>query len=118
MQIDHLVLAGPDLEQAAARVAAKLGVAPAPGGRHIGFGTHNRLVDLDHGAYLEVIGPDPDQPAPPGPRPFGIDDLTEPRLVAWAVRTASIVEELARMSAEGLDLGPVAAMQRARPDRC
>ena len=92
MQFDHLVFAGPDLDEAVAYVASVLGVVAAPGGRHLGYGTRNRLIGFDDAAYLEVIGPDPDQPDPAGPRPFGIDELTGPALVAWAVRTSSIVD--------------------------
>ena len=40
--------------------------------------------------YLEIIGPDPDQPQPVGGRWFGIDRLTAPRIVTWAIRTADI----------------------------
>ena len=99
MQIDHLVFAGPDLDDAAASVTTILGVPPVPGGRHAGFGTHNRLLGLGGGAYLEVIGSDPAQGEPPEPRPFGIDGMAGPRLVAWAVRSTSIVADVARAGA-------------------
>ena len=84
--IDHLVFASDDLPKASALVAELLGVAPTPGGSHVGNGTRNELLSLGGATYLEVIGPDAAQPAPDGPRPFGIDELTEPALVAWCVR--------------------------------
>lgn len=115
MHIDHLVYAGPDLDRAAAHVTSLLEVELEEGGRHVGFGTRNRLLNLGNGAYLEVIGPDPDQPNPAEPRPFGIDDLSAPRLVAWAVQSESIVADVSRLRSAGIDLGPVMAMQRARP---
>lgn len=114
--LDHLVYAGPDLAAAVARVAALTGVTPAPGGRHVGLGTANHLADLGAGMYLEVIGPDPDQPDPEGPRPFGIDELTEPALVAWAVRTTDIDTTIAKARAHGFDPGDATEMSRETGD--
>lgn len=112
--LDHLVYAVPDLSVLS--VAGRLGLTLSEGGRHVGRGTRNLLAGLGGGAYIEVIGPDPDQPSPPGPRPFGIDDLTEPRMVAWAVRVDGIHDVVRRAKAEGYDPGPVTAMSRERPD--
>ncbi|GHG35052.1 hypothetical protein GCM10017567_64400 [Amycolatopsis bullii] len=114
--LDHLVYAGPDLADAVARVAALTGVTPAPGGRHVGVGTANHLAGLGAGAYLEVIGPDPEQPDPEVPRPFGIDELTEPALVAWAVRTTDIDVTVAKARAHGFDPGDPREMSRETGD--
>ncbi|WP_410675090.1 VOC family protein [Amycolatopsis sp. cmx-4-68] len=114
--LDHLVYAGPDLAEAVARVTELTGVTPAPGGRHTGLGTANHLADLGAGAYLEVIGPDPAQPDPGRPRPFGIDDLTEPALVAWAVRTTDLDATIAKARARGFDPGDALEMSRETPD--
>src|SRR5436305_5923314 len=84
--IDHLVYASNDLSRSSADVARLLGAIPEPGGSHVGRGTRNELLSLGGATYLEVIGPDPTQSAPEGPRPFGIDDLTGPALVAWCAR--------------------------------
>lgn len=92
MMIDHLVFAGPDLDDASALVERILGVSTVPGGQHVGVGTRNRLVGLGGSTYLEIIGPDPDQEEPALPRPFEIDDLDEARLVAWAVSVPEISE--------------------------
>ncbi|WP_329051662.1 VOC family protein [Amycolatopsis sp. NBC_01488] len=110
--LDHLVYAGPDLAEAVARVTALTGVTPAPGGSHLGLGTANHLADLGAGMYLEVIGPDPAQPDPGSPRPFSIDDLTEPALVAWAVRTTDLDATIARARAHGFDPGDAVEMSR------
>jgi hypothetical protein len=110
--LDHLVYAGPDLAEAVARVTALTGVTPAPGGSHVGLGTANHLADLGAGIYLEVIGPDPAQPEPLAPRPFGIDELTEPGLVAWAVRTTNLDATIASARAHGFDPGDAREMSR------
>jgi len=93
-EIDHIVIGARTLEEGAAYVEAHLGARPGPGGRHDGIGTHNLLLGLGPQRYLEVIAPDPDQPEPPHPRPFDLDDPgtrmmleAEPRLVAWVART-------------------------------
>jgi hypothetical protein len=114
--IDHLVYAAPDLEAACAELDARLGVRPSPGGKHTGRGTHNALMDLGDGTYLEVIAPDPAQPPPPRPRPFGIDTLALARLVTWAAKASDIDERVSGAKAAGYDPGTVQAMSRARPD--
>jgi hypothetical protein len=115
--IDHLVYASSDLPRASAEIAELLGAVPTPGGSHVGKGTHNELLSLGGASYLEVIGPDPAQPAPRAPRPFGIDDLTEPALVAWCVRPSRpLIEIVSAARAAGVDLGEVTAMSRRRLD--
>jgi hypothetical protein len=77
--IDHIVYGVPRrLAQAVAWFTGLTGAQPARGGSHEGMGTANFLIGLGAGAYLEIIGPDPDQPQPVGGRWFGIDRLTPP----------------------------------------
>lgn len=114
--LDHLVYATPDLDRTVAEVAELTGVRPVRGGSHPGRGTRNHLLGLGGGAYFEIIGPDPEQPAPDGPRWFGIDALTGPRLVTWAVRVGDIAERVARARAHGYDPGDPEAMARRTPD--
>lgn len=111
--IDHLVLAGPDLDAATVYGERVLGVDSVPGGQHLGVGTRNRLIGLGGATYLEIIGPDPKQPDPDVPRPFGIDDLDEPRLVAWAVATSDIDADRRAVGEELI--GPGAALSRKTP---
>jgi hypothetical protein len=114
--VDHLVYATPDLQLGVDRIERLLGVRASPGGQHPGRGTRNALLALGPGAYLEIIGPDPEQPAPSQPRPFGIDDLKEPRLVAWAAKGKGL-EQLARDAARGgVVLGEVISGSRRRAD--
>ena len=126
--IDHLVYGVPELTAGVSRLADLLGVTAAPGGSHEGRGSHNALLALGGDAYLEIIAPDPAQPTPRRPRPFGLDALTEPRLVTFAVhaeRTGGAQPEAAehrlqrwraRAAARGYDPGPVVAGSRRRID--
>jgi len=114
--LDHVVLAGPDLAAAVAWFAELTGVEPVPGGQHEGLGTANHLVDLGGGAYLEIIGPDPEQREPVQPRPFGIDDLTAPRVVTWALATKDVDALVADARDAGYDPGEPAAMSRRTAD--
>jgi hypothetical protein len=87
MEPDHLAVVGETLEAAVAAVEAALGVAMGPGGRHALFGTHNRLLGLAGGMYLEAIAIDPAAPPPGRARWFGLDRFAGPaRLGAWICR--------------------------------
>jgi hypothetical protein len=115
-EIDHIVLGARTLEEGAAFVAEHLGVAPKRGGQHPGFGTHNMLLGLGRGCYLEIIAVDPSQPQPAHPRPFDLDDPAlrmaieaEPRLIAWVARTPVLDAVVARL---GPRAGEVKAMKR------
>ena len=115
MILDHLVYATPDLEGSVRHVADLTGVQPVEGGRHVGGGTRNYLLGLGGLRYLEIVGPDPDQPGPAQSFPLGIRDLTGPRLVAWAARTDDIDAQVARARQRGYDPGPVEPMSRSTP---
>ncbi|MFD4356627.1 VOC family protein [Nocardia sp. NPDC058518] len=111
--LDHLVLATPNLVETVRTVRETLGVSPAEGGRHPRFGTRNFLLGLGDGGYLEIIGVDPDQLPPRRPRPFGLDELTEPRLVTWAAQVNGIDAAVSTARAAGFDPGEVSQMSRA-----
>lgn len=83
MKLDHIAIAAADLHAGTAWVESALGVPLLPGGKHDRYGTHNRLLGLDDGLYLEVIAPDPDN-RPVGPRWFGLDSFWgPPRPANW-----------------------------------
>ena len=56
MWIDHVIYGTADLDGAAARFADEFGLAAARGGRHDGLGTHNQLVPLGDGCFIELLG--------------------------------------------------------------
>ncbi|WP_144145267.1 VOC family protein [Paraburkholderia sp. BCC1884] len=90
LRLDHLVISARTLDEGTQYVADTLGVAPAGGGAHPLMRTHNRLLNLWGGVYLEVIAIDPhatpsiDAPAEGGTaraRLFALDDpATQARL--------------------------------------
>jgi hypothetical protein len=115
MLIDHLVYAAPDLTAAVAEVAERFGVQARAGGQHIGLGTRNALLALGAQTYLEIIAPDPGQPEPPVPRPFGVDGISRGGLVSWALACDDIDAAVAGARRGGYDPGEVAEGQRAAP---
>jgi hypothetical protein len=113
---DHLIVAAATLEQGEEYIAARTGVPPQRGGKHVAMGTHNSLLKLGARAYLEVIAIDPEGIRPARPRWFDLDrpdmqaQLREsPRLIHWAARTADI--DAARQACT-IDPGPAHAMTR------
>lgn len=116
LALDHLVVAARTLEEGARWLAERLGVEAVPGGRHAAMGTHNALVGLGDGAYLEIIAIDPQAPRPARPRWFGLDTdemaarlARGPGLVHWVARTDDL--ETARDRHPAL-VGEVLALER------
>ena len=114
--LDHLVLATPDLAATVEEFASRTGVTPAPGGVHVGLGTRNFLVALGDRSYLEIIGPDPEQPEPVELRPFGVDRLAGPRTVTWAISPPDLESAITAARERGYDPGPIHPMSRRTPD--
>jgi len=115
-RVDHLVYAAPDLNRGAEEIEKLLGVRATPGGQHPGRGTRNALIALGPATYLEIIAPDPDQPPPKTPRPFGIDGLKESRLVTWAAKGVDLERLRDEAARKGARLGEVMSGSRRRPD--
>ncbi len=115
MLIDHLVYAAPDLPAAVADMEDRFGVGAQAGGKHIGLGTHNALLALGPRTYLEIIAPDPEQPEPSTPRPFGVDGVSRGGLVSWALACDDIDAAVAEVRSRGYDPGEVVDGRRAGP---
>jgi len=115
-QVDHLVYTVPDLQGGIAAAERLFGVRATPGGQHPGQGTRNALIALGPASYLEIIGPDPEQPRPSGGRRFGIDDLKAPHLFTWVAKGTSLQAFAAGARAHGINLGAVLPGSRKRPD--
>jgi len=110
MHIDHIAVAGATLAEATDAVESALGVALQPGGQHDLFATHNRLLGLANGFYIEAIAIDPSAPTPARPRWFDLDDFTGPaRLTNWICRTDNMAATLPNLPA---GVGTPVALQR------
>ena len=94
--LDHIAVAAESLAEGAAHVEAALGVELSDIGIHDRMGTHNRLLSLGPGLYLEVIAINPDAGPPPHARWFDLDSFSgHPRLTNWIVRTDDLGAALA-----------------------
>ena len=99
---DHLVVGAPTLDEGASWVEARLGIPMSAGGNHETMGTHNRLLSLGPGRFLEVIAIDPDGKTPARTRWFELDApamqerlAQSPALIHWVVRTDDIARAIA-----------------------
>lgn len=115
MRIDHVIYAAPDLDTAVIEMEARCGVRAAGGGRHPGKGTRNTLLALGPETYLEIIAPDPRQPEPAHPRPYGVEGVSRSGLVGWALACHDIVAARGQARSHGFDPGEVIEGDRITP---
>jgi hypothetical protein len=94
--LDHLTVAALTLEQGVEHVRRCLGVVVPSGGKHPLMGTHNCLMRLGEGVFLEIIAPDP-AATPQRTRWFSLDDSDmrarlkdTPQLISWVVRVPDL----------------------------
>lgn len=114
-RVDHLLYAAPDLELGVTEIERLVGVRPTYGGQHLGLGTHNALLSLGVGTYLEVIAPDPSQGDVSAPLPYGMASLETPSLRAWAASPEDIEAAVQAGRAAGIDFGEVSDHSRTAP---
>jgi hypothetical protein len=115
-KVDHIIYGTPDLDRGIAEIEKLTGVKAKFGGQHPGRGTRNALLALGPTSYMEIIAPDPDQPAPKEPRSFGIDGLKQSKLVGWAAKGKDLEQFVAASKQKGIEFGAVHAGSRKRPD--
>jgi len=91
VQIDHVLIAVPDLDASARELEARYGLGSVDGGRHPGWGTANRIVPLGD-TYLELIGVvDSDEAAGSAfGRAVAAAAPSQARLLGWAARADDI----------------------------
>ncbi|MGH1414310.1 MAG: VOC family protein [Pelagimonas sp.] len=102
LTLDHIAVLGETLEEAAAHLEAALHSPMLPGGKHDRFGTHNRLLGMAPGLYLEAIAIDPSAEKPKDARWFGLDEFSgAARLDKWICRVDDIDAALAQLPMAG-----------------
>ena len=120
--LDHIVLATPDVQASVKLIADAIGIRPELGGHFPGRGVYNHLLALQDEAYLEIIGPDPDQPIPENPLPFGMDRFrADPSAAAsvphWCWKAGAELEARAAAArAAGYNVGEVQPLGRVLAD--
>lgn len=98
MELDHFAIAANTLAEATAHVEEALGVPLQPGGEHAVFGTHNRLLGLADGLYLEAIAIDPEATPERQPRWFDLDRFDgAARISNWICRSGDLDRTLAAL---------------------
>ncbi len=100
--LDHLAVSGETRDAARAHVEEALGVAMQTGGEHEKFATHNHLMGLEDGLYLEAISIDPNVPNPDCARWFNLDNFSgPPRLTNWICAVPDMSAALAQWDGVG-----------------
>lgn len=113
--IDHLSVGAEALEQGVPFLKATLGVEIPQGSKHPMMATHNCVMRVGDGCFLELIAINPED-SPTRSRWFSFDEpetrrrLAErPRPLCWVVGTDSL-DEIVRTSP--IDLGEIVKFQR------
>lgn len=98
MELDHIAVAGETLTDATVHCETALGVPLQEGGEHAIFHTHNKLLGLADGLYLEAIAINPKAPVPDRPRWFDLDRFSgQARLTNWICRCEDLDATLAAL---------------------
>ncbi len=93
---DHFAIAAETLSEGVEYVEDTLGISMAAGGEHPLMSTHNRLLGLLDGLYMEVIAINPDAPNPGRARWFDLDNFKgAPRITNWILRCDDLKEGIA-----------------------
>ncbi len=112
VQIDHIVLAVKELESGVRQFEEKTGVKPIYGGSHPDRDTHNALVSLEGGIYIEILAPKDDLVEVPE---FfkGFDQLTP---VGFAISVSDMVNLHERVKKLGFKTNGIEAGSRHTPE--
>ena len=103
--LDHIVISGKTLDEASDHIASSLGVKLQDGGCHDRYATHNRLLGLENGIYLEAIAVNPEAKKPVLPRWFDLDNFNEkPRITNWVCRSKNIKFEVKNIFSESTQI--------------
>jgi hypothetical protein len=113
LSIDHATVCAAALEPLQ-QAFATAGLATDYGGPHGNSVTHMALLGFEDGSYLELIAPL--QPGRVDGSPWGKLMLADTGAGAWAVGTADIQDEVARLRAQGIEAHKPEAGSRRRPN--
>ena len=114
-QLDHVVIAASNLEQAVESFADMTGCKPVQGGAHEGLGTKNALVSFGGTSYLEIIAPDPAQTLD-GTFGASLAELQDVQPLHWAIRSKDLDAVATRATQIGIRPGPIRDTSRMQPN--
>jgi hypothetical protein len=116
LSIDHVIVAGKDLQSMQAKLAA-IGIPTEYGGRHSNHATEMALVSFPDGSYLELLAIQPDaDPQAVAAYVWARQLQKEAGPCAWAARLKDIDPEVKRLRAAGVPVGQAVRGGRNRPD--
>lgn len=115
LQLDHIVWAVPDLDEGIRTIADLTGVEPVSGGKAPGREqSHNALISLGGGSYLEIFSP---ARAGGGGRWGRLIEDGQPRIVSYALQVRDRFAQLkSAIAARNYSFTGPRAMGRVRPD--
>lgn len=113
--VDHFMWAARDLDSACDEFENLTGVRPVFGGVHKGFGTHNSLVSLANGSYMEVLALDPEQQVD-HPIAQEIAELSVPEILAFHIQRADLESAVAVLEKWNIPVNGPFDLSRRRPD--
>jgi catechol 2,3-dioxygenase-like lactoylglutathione lyase family enzyme len=111
MKIDHIVILVKDLAAAQADYTER-GFTIVPGGQHAGGATHNALISLEDGTYLEIMAFRRDAPEHRWWRHTAYGE----GLIEYALLPDNMNDDLAAARARGVNFGNPVEGGRLRPD--
>lgn len=112
MTIDHIVWAVPDLDAGMALIQQLTTIRPTYGGVHPGRGTHNAILPLSRGIYLEIIAPANSQ----SHCWMDIHMIQEPEVVRWAWKATELEDKVRLLESSGINIGPIFGGRRIMKD--
>ena len=115
-KIDHVTVAGSDIQQMQARLAS-VGIASVYGGAHSNHATEMALVSFPDGSYLELMGIQPHAEAAVVAGHVWAKFLQQNAgPCAWAMREKNLAAEVSRLKAAGVAVSAPVESGRTRPD--
>lgn len=115
IQLDHVVISVTNLEEAMEDYR-RLGFNVLPGGEHASGTTHNALVVLADGTYLELMALTGRPPKDSTSADYGFLHHDGEGFVAFAFRVDDLAATQQDLSGRGVSLKAPSAGGRARPD--
>jgi Glyoxalase-like domain len=116
LTVDHVSVAGADLKQMRARLAA-LGIPSEYGGPHSNHATQMALTSFPDGSYLELIALQEEPDAKAVAAHYWSKQIQgNAGPAAWAVRAKNVAAEVERLRAAGIVVSEPTRSGRERPD--